>query len=339
MRRILLAAAVVALLVPAAASAKAHPTRPVTSTLAVIGDIPYGDPLIAEFPQDIREINADPEVSRVIHLGDIKSGSSRCDTTYFQARLADFQTFADPLVYTPGDNEWTDCHRANNGGFLPTERLDVIRRLFFARPGRTLGREKDEVVYQSRAYPENVAWSDRGVVFGTVHVVGSNDNHAVWFADRKDAAGIPVPETRREAALRSREYTAREAATLDWLDTVFDAAERTRAPGVVIAMPADMWDPTAEQSAFEPIKAVLAERTERFAKPVLLLEGDSHVLTIDRPAGQPDNLTRIVVQGSTNVPHEWTKLKVDPSRPGVFSCQTVEFVTKKVTPCPAPLAP
>src|SRR3954454_21650420 len=66
------------------------------TTLAVIGDIPYGDALIAEFPNDIAEINADPDVRRVIHLGDIKNGSSRCDDSYFAARFADFETFADP---------------------------------------------------------------------------------------------------------------------------------------------------------------------------------------------------------------------------------------------------
>jgi hypothetical protein len=49
----------------------------------------------------------------------------------------------------------------------------------------------------------------------------------------------------RDAALRSREYTAREAAAIDWLDTVFDDAGRTRRPGVVIGMQADMWDLTA----------------------------------------------------------------------------------------------
>jgi hypothetical protein len=332
-----------ALAVAAASTAEArHRPRPSSTTLAVIGDIPYGDALSAEFPADIQELNADKDVSRVIHLGDIKNGSSRCDTSYFQARFADFQTFDDPFVFTPGDNEWTDCHRANNGGYLPTERLATLRNLFFARPGRTLGRHPDTVAYQSRKFPENVAWQDKDVVFGTVHVVGSNDDHDVWFGDRKDAAGAPLPETRREAALRSREYTAREAAALDWIDVIFDAAERSHAPGVVIGMQADMWDPAAPPaslSAFEPIKAVLADRAEAFAKPVVLLQGDSHLLKIDRPAGQPDNLTRIVVQGSTNLPHEWTKLTVNPARPGIFSCQTVQFVTKTVTPCPAPLAP
>jgi hypothetical protein len=92
MKGLLLAAALVAALTMAApASAKPrhrHPPKPTGSTVAVIGDIPYGDALITEFPQDVQEINADPDVARVIHLGDIKNGSSRCDTSYFQARFA-----------------------------------------------------------------------------------------------------------------------------------------------------------------------------------------------------------------------------------------------------------
>src|SRR3954466_15620481 len=96
-----------------AAPASAQTTG--ASTLGVIGDVPYGAEQIAGFRTDIAEINADPFVDRVIHLGDIKDGSSRCDDAYFAARLADFQTFADPFIYTPGDNEWTDCHRADHG--------------------------------------------------------------------------------------------------------------------------------------------------------------------------------------------------------------------------------
>jgi len=308
-------------------------------TVAIIGDIPYGPEQIAAFPAEIKQINADPDVGGVIHLGDIKNGSSRCDTSYLEARLADFQSFADPLVYTPGDNEWTDCHRSNNGGFLPTERLDAIRRLFFPRPGRTLGQRKARVEYQSRRYPENTTVELGGVRYGVVHVVGSNDDQAPWFGDRKDATGKLVPETPTESALRAREYTAREAAALRWIDRIFDAAQDEGAPAVVVGMQADMWDgDAANQSAFAAIKAVLADRAARFAKPVLLLEGDSHQLKVDTPPGQPSNLTRIVVQGSTSVPHEWLRLHVDPSKPKVFSCENVVFGSGTVTPCPAPLA-
>ena len=118
-------------------AAKNH--HPGAQTLAVIGDIPYGAGQIAAFPAEIDQIDADPAVRRVIHLGDIKDGASRCDDSYFSARLADFESFDDPLVYTPGDNEWTDCHRASNGAYVPTERLARLRELFFAKPGRTLG--------------------------------------------------------------------------------------------------------------------------------------------------------------------------------------------------------
>jgi len=361
MRRPLLALALCALVAPAASAATkrdsdhghgngsghgpwhGHPGKPGSTTLAVIGDIPYGAALIGEFPADIAQINADPAVDRVVHLGDIKDGSSRCDTSYFAARLADFTTFQDPLVYTPGDNEWTDCHRASNGGYTPTERLAVIRQTFFARPGWTLG-GRARVEPQSAQYPENVRWTDRGVVYGTLHVVGSNDDQAPWFGDRTDpVTGAPLPETPAESADRAREYTHREAANLEWLDGLFDLAERQNAPAVVIGMQADMWDasaPPSALSAFTGLKAVLAARAAEFGKPVLLLEGDSHVFKVDVPAGQPANLVRAVVEGSTNTPHEYLRLHVDPGNPGQpFSCENVEFVTGNKTPCPAPLAP
>jgi hypothetical protein len=111
-------------------------------TYAVIGDFPYGPEKRAEMPGLIAMINADPAVERVVHLGDIKAGSnSDCSDAYFADIRAQFDTFDDPLVYTPGDNEWTDCHVAskNNGLYTPTERLVAVRNVFFPKVGRTLG--------------------------------------------------------------------------------------------------------------------------------------------------------------------------------------------------------
>jgi hypothetical protein len=300
----------------------------------VIGDVPYGAAQIAGFPTDIAEINADPSVDRVLHLGDIKDGSSRCDDAYFSARLADFQTFADSFIYTPGDNEWTDCHRANNGAYLPTERLDAIRRVFFGVHGRTLGAGAETLAYQSDAFPENVRWTQSGVTFADVHVVGSDDNQATWYGDRT-VDGVRKPETPEERALRVQEYTTRGAATLAWIDAAFDAAERDGSAAVAIGLQANM----GNQSAFAPIQAKIAERATRFAKPVLLMEGDSHLFLVDRPAGMPANVTRFVVQGSTNTPRLWLRLHVDGSASQPFSCENVEYRTGAVTPCPAPLAP
>ncbi|HSV65704.1 MAG TPA: hypothetical protein VLJ59_07335 [Mycobacteriales bacterium] len=75
-------------------------------TFAVIGVIPYGDSQIANFPHVIAQINADPALQWVDHLGDIKGGSSVCSDQYLRMIKADFDQFGDPLVYTVGDNEW-----------------------------------------------------------------------------------------------------------------------------------------------------------------------------------------------------------------------------------------
>ncbi len=82
--------------------------------------------------------------------------------------------------------------------------------------------------------------------------------------------------------------------------------------------------------AFGNIVQKLAARAKAFGKPVLLLQGDSHVFIADNPlaAGNPvhgvtvavPNLTRIVVQGSTTSPRtEWLRLHVDPATPAVFT--------------------
>ncbi|MCW2982766.1 MAG: hypothetical protein JWR63_336 [Conexibacter sp.] len=304
-----------------------------TQTYAVIGDTPYGAAQLASFPDDVKAINADPDVRLVMHLGDIKDGSSRCDTSYFQQIRSDFDAFADPLVYTPGDNEWTDCHRANNGGYQPDERLDTVRSLFFDRPGHTLGADK-AVAHQLAPYVENVLWKDASTVFGVVDVPGSNNDLAPWF----DTA-----ETDDQRARQLKEYAGRLIADIRWVDHLFDAAEQTHAKAVVVGIQADMWDPAAiaadQVSGFKPFVEELAQRARRFRKPVLLLNGDSHLYETDFPLADPtatnnkiygikasvSNLQRLTVQGSTNQPHEWLKLRIDPSSPTVFSWQNMPF--------------
>jgi hypothetical protein len=315
---------------PAAASQR--PPLPATS-YAIIGDTPYGEPQITNFPKDVAALNADPDVSLVMHLGDIKNGSSRCDTSYFQKIRSDFDAFADPLVYTPGDNEWTDCHRANNGGYQPDERLSTVRSIFFDRPGHTLGADR-ALTYQAPPYVENVLWKDASTVFSTIDVPGSNNDLAPWFDDLETAA-------QRQDQLE--EYSGRLVADIRWVDHTFDAAEQTKAKAVVIGIQADMWDPAAiaadQTSGFQPFVAELAKRARRFHGPVLLLNGDSHLYETDFPLADPDatnsklygikakvpNLQRLTVQGSTNVPHEWLKLRIDPNAEGVFSWENVPF--------------
>ncbi|MDF3070591.1 MAG: hypothetical protein K0R38_6192 [Polyangiaceae bacterium] len=302
--------------------------------LAIIGDTPYGAAQIEDFPNLLASIAADPRVSSVVHLGDIKNGSSRCDDSYFAQVLAGFSTLTIPLVFTPGDNEWTDCHRANNGAYDPLERLDALRKVFFPVPGLALGGGFKQVSTQAddagfEKFVENQLWFDASVAFGVVHVVGSNDSTPAWYAD--DPTGTKVDDPARRTAERAQ----RNTATLAWLDRLFDVAVGQNAAGVVIMMQADMFDAFAVANnvpldAFDTIVQKIATRAKAFGKPVLLLEGDSHFFIADKPleSGNPlhkvtisvPNLTRIVVQGSTTTPRtEWLRLHVDPSTPAVFS--------------------
>jgi hypothetical protein len=54
----------------------------------------------------------------------------------------------------------------------------------------------------------------------------------------------------------------------------------------------------------------LEERARVFRRPVLLLQGDTHVYKTDQPLRRAPNLTRIVVEGETA--SEWLRLTVDP---------------------------
>jgi hypothetical protein len=213
--------------------------------------------------------------------------------------------FEDPLVYTPGDNEWTDCHRVNNGGYDPLERLAAVRALFFADPGQALGGRPKALDHQAELV-ENVRWVESRVAFATLHVIGSNNGLAPWTG-----LGLTAP-----TAAQSAEVAARVAADIDWVDQTFDVAESAGLPGIVLAMQADTWDP-APASAQQAVVDRIAERTAAFDGEVLLLQGDSHIFTVDDPLELP-NFSRIVVHGET-LPFEYLRLTVDPVHGDLFS--------------------
>jgi hypothetical protein len=295
----------------------------------VIGDSPYGAAQVTDFPNLVAAINADPDVGQVIHVGDIKNGSTRCDQSYFELIAGYFSTFDDALVYTPGDNEWTDCHRSNNGKYDPLERLAALRTLFFADAEHSLGGEQRPLFSQAampgyETLPENQAWVQARTVFATLHVVGSRNNLAPWFGDDTSDALVDDPVRR----LAEVEVEERTQAALDWIDGAFALAEFPNTRGVVLFMQADSW-PGNASDGFGAILARIAGRSAAFGKPVLVVQGDSHVYRVDQPLVAGDaihgitiavpNLTRLVVQGETT--SEWLKLTVDPTAAELFSWQ------------------
>jgi hypothetical protein len=279
-------------------------------TVAVYGDAPYGtsptdDVQTLATPAFIRSINSDPKVDLVLHVGDIHSGSQYCTEAYDRTVYDLWTAFKNPLVYTPGDNEWTDCHKKKEGGHLgvdyadgnPLANLDLVRDIFFANPGYALGGEykrvRTQALYYDLAHPEdgeyveNVMWEQSQVLFVTLNVPGGSNNDAdPWFSDS------PPAETAAETTARTQEMARRTAADLRWLDAAFAQAQHDGAQAVVIALQADMWDPekgTVHVANYGPFVAGIASHAAAFGKPVLLFNGDSHMFRTDNPlkSGQP----------------------------------------------------
>jgi hypothetical protein len=295
------------------------------SVVAVIGDVPYGtgptdtSQLVA-MPAFINAINADTGVSLVVHGGDIHSGKEYCTVSFNTTVANQFKAFKAPLIFTPGDNEWADCHKAKQGGgsynpttgqityltdpstgnYLsyekgdPIANLKQVRDLFFATPGKALGGgsyavhsqavDYDKSFPKDAEYVENVWFIQSNVLFVTVNVPGgSNNDNDVWY-------GAPT-----QTDAQKNEVANRTAANLRWLDTAFTAAKNNGVVGVVIIEQGDMWDfdgtfptnaadlSTSHIYQYKSVIDKIATNTLSFGKPVLLMNGDSHVYRTDSP--------------------------------------------------------
>jgi hypothetical protein len=309
--------------------------------VGLFGDMPYGDYGRAHYPAVITDMNAN-NLAFSVFDGDAKNGSEPCyadphpedpanptpdkaiaDATHpdvYKYALNLFGQFRDPVVYLPGDNEWTDCDRPSTIGGLVSDsndRLAYERKLYYPSD-RSLGRRTISVTRQSAAYPENVRWSSGPVTYIGLNIPGSDNN----FAD----GGKNGPAAEGQA-----EYAARNAANLDWLRAGFAAATAAHSKGVMIVIQADMWDPTATLTHYADTKKELFLQTTAFHGSVVLVNGDSHSFEMDKPltdyattnaaglAGPNvvENFTRVTTFGEAQ--NHWVSVTVDPEDPNIFT--------------------
>jgi hypothetical protein len=261
-----------------------------------IGDLPYS---LAEHDLLARLLRR--EVTRgtpfLVHVGDFKSGSKPCTDESF-ARIARlFRSQPAPLVYTPGDNEWTDCRRDSAGAYDPQERLSGLRRVFFADPG-VLRLHELGVQVTDPDYPENYHFLRGGALFATVHVVGSENNRL---------EGEP-------AALA--EHEARTHANRRHLAAVTRVAERGRANAIVLLVHANVsLEDRASLAPFASFREALEALIRSYRGPVLMIHGDTHKYRFDQPLRHPesgeviDRFYRLEVPGAPVVGGVWVKVQ------------------------------
>jgi hypothetical protein len=297
-------------------------------TVALFGDTPYSATETAKLPALIADINA-ARVRFSVYDGDIKSGSSLCTDDVYAAAAERFDTFRSPLIYVPGDNEWTDCHRKNNGGFNALERLTFLRQTMFAEE-RSFGQRTLRLEHQGPpggVYAENTRWTYGDVVFLGLNIPGSNNNKV----GTTDCISSKSVRNQDDCAADNVEYQARDAANIAWLHDSFALAKAGGLRGLMVVIQADMSFDLPETETFNErtqpgfdgynnfIAALVAE-TQAFAGQVVLVHGDIHFFKVDKPlvnqANLIPNLTRVETFGSPNV--HWVKVTVDPRSRNLF---------------------
>ena len=235
-----------------------------------------------------------------------------CSNETFFSRVDLFNQFRAPFIFVPGDNEWTDCHRANNGAYEPTERLHLLRTLFFPTDQtlgqRTMTLERQSENPQYAAYRENVRWVVHNVLFVGLHVVGSNNNF-----------GQPPLSS-------ATEFPPRNAANLAWLIESFEQARAEGRKAVMIVIQAnplfELPSSDSRRIGFNAFLAQLEAETLAFRGPVVLVHGDSHYFRIDKPlvgsrsGRRVENFTRVETFGEND--NHWLHVTVAPTSPNVF---------------------
>lgn len=324
------------LIVLTASTAAAHAG---SIEFAIVGDAPYNAKQKKEYENLIQEINGE-NLAFVIHAGDYwfdgiawkdtTKGIPPCSDEVFTDRLKTTQTIKHPFIITPGDNDWTDCHRAKPKVYDPLERLQKMRNMFF-KGDESLGQKKIKLTRQSKdkkysKFVENVRWTHGDVQFVTLHMTGSNNNLG------------RTPEM-------DKEYEERNAANIGWLEGAFEEAKHNGSKAIMIVAQANpqfenTWSAKLQKryllgglnikppnekrnTGFDDFLRVLEELTLDFGKPVAYVHGDTHTFRVDKPlvrtpAGSRfiENFTRIETFGFPNT--HWVRITIDPNDPNIF---------------------
>jgi hypothetical protein len=252
------------------------------------GDYPYGKWQSEQFQKGFVPAVENEKADFIIHVGDIKGGSSLCTDKLFDKVYNDLDQFSMPLFFTPGDNDWTDCHRPRTRAKKPIsaedkkftyskERLAKLRNVFYKDPRVSMaGKSGVKIVTKSQPkefqeFPlmvENQMWNYKDFLFASLHIVGSNNNSP--YQGRGGDRG---------------EFQQRDKANIKWLQYAFEQAKMKNSRALVLYYHAEVGfspDPK-KRYGFKNFIKELEKLAPTYSGQVLLIHGDSHAMAIDRP--------------------------------------------------------
>ena len=269
---------------------------------AAMGDAPYFLWEDLQYKLLLKQLDSS-DLHFVAHIGDLFWRP--CSESMLERSRGWFDSLRHPLIFTPGDNEWTDCWEPGSGGYDPLERLAALRKIFYDHPERSLGKNPLPLQHQAGEFIENARWEHDGVLFATLHLVGSYNGY------------IPFEGRTKQ---HDRAAEERTAAAVEWLQESFHQADRNGARAIVLFFHANLSlessEAHAERKTYDPFILALEELVELSSRPVLAIHGDDHELTIDRPlrrrtTGEPlPQFQRLQVPGSPDV--GWVRVVIPP---------------------------
>ena len=298
------------------------------------GDLPYNSTqATVGVPNLIADMNSQ-KLAFTAHDGDLKSGGSECTDAVYTQAIGYFNSLHAAAIFTPGDNDWTDCDR--NPAYSSRAQLDKERALFFATKF-SLGQKPLKQEVQSTplclgvngAVPcvENRRWTFNGVTYATLNIQGSCNNLC-------DTAPDPA------------EFNARNQADIVWMRETFDEAKANRTSAIMLIAQAnpgwDLSDGTraplrnprtlaetdGQPDGFMEFLSALRDQVIAFRKPVAYVHGDSHYFRVDKPlldsqGRRLENFTRVETFGDSagngNNDVHWLKVLVDARSREVFA--------------------
>lgn len=324
------------------------------------GDMPYSDlQATVGVPNLIDDMNRQ-RLAFTVHDGDLKQGNGApiCDDNLYAGAINTLNSLRAPTVFTPGDNDWTDCDRPKNGGFNSLERLTHERAVMFNTPF-SFGQHRIRLQVQSTPLclgvsdpvtltkisvrcVENRRWTAGGVTYVTVNIQGSCNNlcgdgpdpQEFWARNQADIAWI------RDTFAFAAEHHSRAIMVIGQADPGFSKTEFDAPP----RDPITLMQTDGNPDGFVEFLTAFREEIIAFRRPVVYVHGDSHYFRIDRPmldshGARLENFTRVETFGdhaeNGNNDVNWVKVLVDADSREVFAFQP-QIVPGNRTAVPPP---
>ena len=284
----------------------------------VFGDTPYEFPaskygrertfelpLVRDVFPNLVNLSSTGEIVHVfaMHVGDLKGGSGRC-TNGLLKRNFDLikNVYPGRTIFTPGDNDWTDCDRGKNNKDSELERLGHLREIISNEQMST--KFLNQADYRSQPeMNENKKWKHNDVHFFSLHLVGTNNGRRIGSIKNDDI----------DVALNAIEL--RDRNNFRWLRKNFREAKEGNASAVIIFTHADIFkvlggdkklkacssDMTIKCDAHAEIRKEILKLSRSFKRPVLFVHGDTSQYCLDRPDRRNKLFWRLNAPGDFDV--------------------------------------